>query len=1062
MQYYRPGDEVAPEHKLERFLGRGSFGEVWKAIAPGGVELAVKIINLTGGQGLPEYRAVCQLRRLRHPNLVPFFGFWLKDDRGYLIIEGDEQAMRQAGAAAEVVIAMGLGEKSLYDRLKECKRAGIKGIPSVELLNYIEDAAKALDYLNQPTHDLGQGPVGIPHGDIKPGNLLLIGQAAQVCDFGLARLLAPGPSTLMPAYLAPEMIENKPCRQTDQYSLAITYYELRTGERPFAASNPTTVLGAHQTGQLDFSCLTSTEQRVLRRATALDPSLRYPTAVEMVQYLRKASTAPSRLGSGGDLSAARTTQSSPELVPGYKLVRKIGQGGYGEVWEAIAPGGIRCAFKIISNLDASQNAQEFRLLELMKDLEHDHLMTPQAYWLLDAEGRILPEGADADSARGAATQLVLQTQLAAKNLAQRLKECQDAGWPGIQLQELLPYVRQAADALDYLNTPQHRLGDQLLSIQHRNIKPENLLLTKQNRVKISDFGLAKLVEAMAATLRSKSRGVTAAYTAPELFKGLVTPSTDQYSLATTYYRLRTGKMPFDANQSLYDMMRVHTEGRLDFGLLNQAEQEVLQRATKVNPNDRWPSCLAMVTALEAALGERPGSPAPPSPTPTASGPPPSGASERTRVDTTSAPPGDRFPPTVMPSTLAATVPPQPVSVPLKGVPPSRASVPPTVPPGPPPPHGETSVKLTRLPKQGARPPVVVPPPEPLEAVADLDAAEEVLDALPDDPDLIAPTCEALPDEPGMFAPAGPPPSALRHLAASRRESLWGRLQKALRRWFVRGPARDRVDCTVFAPPTVPREASFLVQVFVHTPDQADAASRQAKECDADTQRRAFKSLATQLERGTVLCIHLSIAGAQVEPPVQQLTWWGTRPETAQFEVRVPPDTKQRGLLGTVLVSRDGVPLGHIKFKLAIAGGPAPEAVPVGHAVRLYQQAFISYASKDRPEVLKRVQMLARLRIKYFQDVFDLEPGQRWESELYRHIDESDLFLLFWSSAARQSEWVRRELRYALQRKGADDEAPPEVLPVVIEGPPPPPPPEELTHLHFDDYLLYLMQTPTKP
>jgi hypothetical protein len=51
-------------------------------------------------------------------------------------------------------------------------------------------------------------------------------------------------------------------------------------------------------------------------------------------------------------------------------------------------------------------------------------------------------------------------------------------------------------------------------------------------------------------------------------------------------------------------------------------------------------------------------------------------------------------------------------------------------------------------------------------------------------------------------------------------------------------------------------------------------------------------------------------------------------------------------------------------------------------------------------------------------------------------------LLFWSSAARESHWVREELRYALKRKGGDDLAAPEILPVVIEGPPPPPPPEE--------------------
>ncbi|MGA2076968.1 MAG: hypothetical protein ABSH52_26050 [Terriglobia bacterium] len=44
-------------------------------------------------------------------------------------------------------------------------------------------------------------------------------------------------------------------------------------------------------------------------------------------------------------------------------------------------------------------------------------------------------------------------------------------------------------------------------------------------------------------------------------------------------------------------------------------------------------------------------------------------------------------------------------------------------------------------------------------------------------------------------------------------------------------------------------------------------------------------------------------------------------------------------------------------------------------------------------------MLSRLRIKYFQGALSLEPGERWQKALYRHIDESDLFLLFWSSAA---------------------------------------------------------------
>ena len=103
-----------------------------------------------------------------------------------------------------------------------------------------------------------------------------------------------------------------------------------------------------------------------------------------------------------------------------------------------------------------------------------------------------------------------------------------------------------------------------------------------------------------------------------------------------------------------------------------------------------------------------------------------------------------------------------------------------------------------------------------------------------------------------------------------------------------------------------------------------------------------------------------------------------------------------------------------------------------------------------------MQLLSNLKIDYFQDVLHLEPGDRWERKLYRYIDHADLFLLFWSSSARESVWVRKEVRYAMDRKGDLDDAPPEILPVVIEGPPIPEPPPELAHLHFGDRALYLM------
>jgi hypothetical protein len=57
---------------------------------------------------------------------------------------------------------------------------------------------------------------------------------------------------------------------------------------------------------------------------------------------------------------------------------------------------------------------------------------------------------------------------------------------------------------------------------------------------------------------------------------------------------------------------------------------------------------------------------------------------------------------------------------------------------------------------------------------------------------------------------------------------------------------------------------------------------------------------------------------------------------------------------------------------------------------------------------------------------------------------------------QQSNWVLKEVEYALRKKKTDMD-PPEIVPIPIEGPPPVPPPHGLEHLHFNDYFLYFVQ-----
>lgn len=269
-----------------------------------------------------------------------------------------------------------------------------------------------------------------------------------------------------------------------------------------------------------------------------------------------------------------------------------------------------------------------------------------------------------------------------------------------------------------------------------------------------------------------------------------------------------------------------------------------------------------------------------------------------------------------------------------------------------------------------------------------------------------------------------------------------------------------MDCTVFAPPAAAQGDSILVQVFAHLAEAAEVVEKLAKRADESAEWRGAKCLEAQIARGERLTFHLEMPFLVVDDPVQTLTWNG-RPQAVQFSVEVPtgPKGPRGNVISTVTVLLHGVPIGHIKFKLAIvpASERGPDTVaPQGDDVRHYSLAFVSYASEDRREVVRRLQMLSTLGIRYFQDVLDLSPGDRWERKLYQHIDECDLFLLFWSSRAKQSEWVRKEVNYALARKSGDESAPPEIRPVVIEGPPFVQPWGELSHLHVGDMLVYLM------
>ncbi len=198
-------------------------------------------------------------------------------------------------------------------------------------------------------------------------------------------------------------------------------------------------------------------------------------------------------------------------------------------------------------------------------------------------------------------------------------------------------------------------------------------------------------------------------------------------------------------------------------------------------------------------------------------------------------------------------------------------------------------------------------------------------------------------------------------------------------------------------------------------------------------------------------------GLETDEPVQTYVWKGEFLEVP-FIIFVPKDYPLGESFGKIIVSQNTVPIGRLNFTVEIVSATAEtqEAPPVTANMSRYGAAFISYASEDRPEVLKRVQMLKVQRTPFFQDMISLSPGDRWERELYKNINKCDVLYLFWSEAAKKSEWVEKEVLYAYQLQGGRETAPPDIIPIPIEGPPPVKPPETLSFLHFNDEFIYLI------
>lgn len=271
------------------------------------------------------------------------------------------------------------------------------------------------------------------------------------------------------------------------------------------------------------------------------------------------------------MSLRAATKSGSEPIPGYTLRKRLGAGGYGEVWLADAPGGLQKAVKLIyGTVDQSHATSELRSLQRIRQVYHPFLLSIERIEIVD-------------------NQVIIVTELAENSLLDRFEQCRRKGAPGIDRAQLLDFMRDAADALDFLS--------QKHALQHLDVKPGNLLIIA-DRIKVADFGLIKDLHDQNQSLVS---GLTPTYSAPEIFDGRPDYRSDQYSLAIVYMEMLTGQVPF-SGKSTGELARQHLTRSPNLESLPPADRPLVARALAKNPLDRYATCRLFIEQLLKTRG----------------------------------------------------------------------------------------------------------------------------------------------------------------------------------------------------------------------------------------------------------------------------------------------------------------------------------------------------------------------------------------------------------------------------------------------------------------------------
>ncbi len=269
-----------------------------------------------------------------------------------------------------------------------------------------------------------------------------------------------------------------------------------------------------------------------------------------------------------------------QTVSHYKIVSRLGAGGMGEVLLAEDTKlDRRVALKFLpESLWNDPEARQRLLLEAKAASKLDHPSIVTIHGIEESDGRPFIVMAHVNGAP-------LDKYIAIRSLS---------------VEEVINLTMQITDGLQHA----HDAG-----VVHRDLKPGNILVDDKGRVRILDFGLARMRGTSRLTQVGSTVG-TLSYSPPELIQGDdAAPTSDIYSLGVVLYQMLTGHLPFESDHEaalLYSILQDDPRPLTYYDpTIPTNLQAVVSRCLEKRPENRIPNCSELSNALGACRSEHP-------------------------------------------------------------------------------------------------------------------------------------------------------------------------------------------------------------------------------------------------------------------------------------------------------------------------------------------------------------------------------------------------------------------------------------------------------------------------